>query len=204
MSEGIPRISGAQAPSAWWLFGLLALALVLLSPGGESWTQALRYEREAVLEGEVWRLLTGHLVHGSLRHLLLNEAALVVIGLLLARDYSIAAWALVVVGSMAVIDLAFVLWEPQITWYVGLSGVLHGMVAAGAVAWWRREKPALALAITAILIGKLAWEYWQGALPLADLPVVAEAHRYGALGGALVAALIEVARPDWSFRPRSL
>jgi rhomboid family GlyGly-CTERM serine protease len=204
MSEGIPRISGARTLPAWWLFGLLALAVVLLSLGGESWTHALRYEREAVLDGEVWRLITGHLVHGSGRHLLLNEAALVAIGLLLARDYSPAAWALVLVGSMAAIDLAFVLWEPQITWYVGLSGVLHGMVAAGAVAWWRREKPALALAISAVLVGKLAWEYWQGALPLADLPVVAEAHRYGAVGGALVAALIEVACPDWSFRPRSL
>jgi rhomboid family GlyGly-CTERM serine protease len=204
MSEGIPRNSGARTPPAWWLFGLLALGLVLLSLGGESWTQALRFERAAVLGGEVWRLVTGHLVHGSVRHLLLNVAALVAVGLLLARDYSPAAWVLVVTGSIASIDLAFVLWEPQIDWYVGLSGALHGMVAAGVVAWWRREKPALALAITAILVGKLAWEYWQGALPLADLPVVAEAHRYGALGGALAAVLIEVVRPDWSFRPRSL
>jgi rhomboid family GlyGly-CTERM serine protease len=204
MSEGIPRNSGPPTPPSWWVFGLAALVLVLLSLGGESWTQALRYERQAVLTGDFWRLVTGHLVHGSPRHLLLNVAALVGAGLLLARDYSPAAWLLVLTGSLASIDVAFVFWEPQIQWYVGFSGVLHGVVAAGAVAWWRREKPALALAISAVLLGKLAWEYWQGALPLADLPVVAEAHRYGALGGALVAALLEVARPGWSFRTRSL
>lgn len=204
MSEGVPRNFAVRMPPAGWLFGLLAVLLVLLSLGGESWTQALRYERDAVLTGEFWRLLTGHLVHGSPWHLLLNVAGLAAMAWLFSRDYSAAAWLLVMTGSLAAIDLGFVLWEPQITWYVGFSGVLHGVMAAGAVAWWRREKPALALALSAILLGKLAWEYWQGALPLADLPVVVEAHRYGAIGGALTAALIELTRTDWSFRPRSL
>ena len=43
---------------------------------GESGRLALRYEREAVLQGEYWRLLTGHLVHGTWLHLLLNGAGL--------------------------------------------------------------------------------------------------------------------------------
>ena len=39
------------------------------------------------------------------------------------------------VASVAMIDLGFVLFEPQLDWYVGLSGVLHGALAAGAVSW---------------------------------------------------------------------
>jgi rhomboid family GlyGly-CTERM serine protease len=205
MSEGIPRKPDAQTTATWWLFGLLGAVVVLLSLGGESWTQALRYEREAVLAGDFWRLVTGHLVHGSSRHLLLNGIGIVLVASLFPRHYPVAAWLLVLVGSMAAIDVGFVFWEPQVTWYVGLSGVLHGALAAGAIAWWRYEKKALALALSVILIGKLAWEQWRGGLPLAgSLPVVVEAHLYGATGGALVAALIQGVLPGWSFRPRSL
>ena len=79
--------------------------------------------------------------------------------------------------------------EPQLEWYVGLSGVLHGALAAGAIGWWRHESKPLALALTAVLVGKLAWEQWQGALPLSgDMPVVVDAHLYGAIGGALAGA----------------
>ena len=78
-------------------------------------------------------------------------------------------------------------------WYVGLSGVLHGALAAGAVAWWRYESKLLALLLSAIFAGKLAWEQWHGALPLSgDLPVVVDAHLYGALGGALAGVLLWV------------
>jgi hypothetical protein len=74
-----------------------------------------------------------------------------------------------------------------------MSGVLHGALAAGAVSWWRHESKPRALALIAILLGKLTWEQWHGALPFSgDMPVVVEAHLYGALGGALAAAWLAV------------
>jgi hypothetical protein len=93
--------------------------------------------------------------------------------------------------SLLAIDAGFVFYEPQLLWYVGLSGVLHGALAAGAVAWWRHESRLLALVLSVIFIGKLVWEQWHGALPLSgDLPVVVNAHLYGALGGALAGLLL--------------
>ena len=78
---------------------------------------------------------------------------------------------------------------------MGLSGVLHGALAAGAIGWWRHESRPLALALTAVLVGKLAWEQWHGALPLSgDMPVVVDAHLYGAIGGALAGACYGCAR----------
>jgi rhomboid family GlyGly-CTERM serine protease len=172
------------------MLGLLALALVLLSLLGESGRLALQYEREAVLQGEYWRLLTGHWVHGSWLHLLLNGAGLGLVASLFSRDYSAPAWLLIALFSMVAIDLGFVFYEPQLAWYVGLSGVLHGALAAGAVAWWRNESKLLALLLSVIFTGKLAWEQWHGALPLSGaLPVVVDAHLYGAIGG-LIAGLI--------------
>jgi rhomboid family GlyGly-CTERM serine protease len=132
-------------------------------------------------------------VHYSGQHLLLNGVGLALIAALFPRDYSLRGWLLILASSILTIDLGFVFLEPQIEWYVGLSGVLHGALAAGAVSWWRHESKPLALGLIAVLLGKLAWEQWHGALPLsADMPVVVDAHLYGALGGALAAAWLAV------------
>lgn len=175
------------------MLGLLALAVVLLSLLGDSGRLALRYQRDSVLHGEYWRLLTGHLVHGNWHHLLLNLAGVALIAALFPRDYSPRAWLLIGVLSLVAIDVGFVFYEPQLQWYVGLSGVLHGVLAAGAIAWWRHETKPMALLLSAIFVGKLVWEQWQGALPLSGaLPVVVDAHLYGAIGGASAGVIVWV------------
>ena len=109
---------------------------------------------------------------------------------LFSRDYSFRQWLWILLLSLAAIDVGFVFFEPQLDWYVGLSGVLHGALAAGAVAWWCHERRLLRRSLTAVLVGKLAWEQWHGALPLSgDMPVIVDAHLYGAIGG-LIAALL--------------
>lgn len=214
MTESFPRKWGAifRNPSCG-LFGLLTIALVLLAPGGDSGRQLLRYEREAVLAGEYWRLLTAHFVHGGTWHLLLNTAGLACTGVLFARDLTVGSWLLVVLLSIAAIDLGFVFCEPQLQWYLGYSGVLHGMLAAGACMCWKHGSGALGMAFGAVLAGKLVWEQWQGALPLAgELPVVVDAHLYGALGGVFAVLVLLLCSwfrqgkvpPDWPRGPSSL
>jgi rhomboid family GlyGly-CTERM serine protease len=195
MSDAVPgRFRAPTAVSSIqgaWLVGLLATVLVLLWFAGDATRNLLRYERTAVLQGEYWRLLTGHLVHGSGQHLLLNAVGLGLIAALFPREYSLRGWLLILASSVVLIDLGFVFLEPQLQWYVGLSGVLHGALAAGAIGWWQHESRPLALALTLVLIGKLTWEQWHGALPLSgDMPVVVDAHLYGAIGGALAGALL--------------
>jgi rhomboid family GlyGly-CTERM serine protease len=138
-----------------------------------------------ILEGEWWRLLTGHLVHFDRHHLLLNLAGLALIGALFPTEYSPGAWILIVLTSVAAIDAGFLFLRPSLAWYVGASGVLHGALAAGAIKWWREQPRWLAAALTAILVGKLVWEQTHGALPLSgNMPVVVDAHLFGAIGGA--------------------
>jgi rhomboid family GlyGly-CTERM serine protease len=197
MSDGLsglaPSISrlARQWMSGRWLLGLLIASLVLLSLLGEHGRLLLRYEREAVLQGEYWRLLTGHWVHGSWLHLGLNCAGVGLIAALFPNHYSARQWLLIGLLSLIAIDLGFVFWEPQLTWYVGLSGILHGALAAGGMAWWRYETKRLALALSVIFVGKLAWEQWHGALPLSGgLAVVVDAHLYGAIGGAIAGTIL--------------
>lgn len=190
---------------ACWLLGLICVAVVLIALGGEAGRLALRYERAAVLAGQFWRLVTGHLVHSSAAHLLLNLAGLGLIAGLFPKDYSLRQWLLIAAFSLASIDLGFVFYEPQLQWYVGLSGLLHGALAAGAVAWWRHETRLLALTLSVIFVAKLVWEQVHGALPFSgDMEVIVNAHLYGAMGGALAAFLIWFRLQDWWARPPSL
>lgn len=190
---------------ACWLLGLLCAAVVLIALGGEPVRLALRYERAAVLAGEFWRLVTGHLVHSSAAHLLLNLAGLGLVAGLFPKDYSLGQWLLIAVASLLCIDLGFVFYEPQLHWYVGLSGLLHGFLAAGAVAWWRHETRLLALLLSVIFVAKLVWEQVHGSLPFSgDMEVIVDAHLYGAIGGTLAALWIWCRLQDWSARPPSL
>jgi rhomboid family GlyGly-CTERM serine protease len=182
---------------ASWFLGLLAAVLVLSWLGDESVRNALRYERTAVLDGEYWRLLTAHFVHGTAMHMLLNLAGLALVAALFARDYSLGEWLLILLVSIATIDAGFVFYEPQLRWYVGFSGALHGALAAGAVAWVRHESRYLALGLILLVVCKLAWEQWRGALPFSgDMEVIVDAHLYGAIGGALAAGMLWLRRRD--------
>ena len=171
---------------------LLGAALLLLLPtlagnGGQAW---LRYERGALAQGQWWRLLTAHLVHLDLRHALLNAAGLALVWVLFARAYSPKAWLAILLGAAAAIDAGLWLGDSTVQWYVGSSGVLHGAMAAGALAHIRRgERDGWVLA--ALLAVKLLYEQTHGALPFSGKdPVVVDAHLYGVLGGAAVAAFL--------------
>ena len=171
---------------------LLCAALLLVLPtlageGGQAW---LRYERGALAQGQWWRLVTAHLVHLDVRHALLNTAGLALVWMLFARDYSPKAWLVILLAAMAAIDAGLWLGDSTVQWYVGSSGVLHGAMAAGALAHIRRgERDGWVLA--ALLAAKLLYEQSVGALPLSGHdPVVVDAHLYGVLGGTVSAAFL--------------
>lgn len=165
---------------------LACLALVAPELWGESARLLLRYDRSALARGEWWRLATGHLVHMSLEHAVMNALGLALLWALFARDYSPRAWVLIVVASAAAIDLGLWIGDSTLQWYVGSSGVLHGVLAAGAAAHLRQgDRDGWLLG--ALLIGKITYEQTVGALPLVAGPVIVDAHLYGALGGLLAA-----------------
>jgi rhomboid family GlyGly-CTERM serine protease len=168
---------------------LLAAVLVAVQLAAAGNPAGLRYERSAVLAGEAWRLITGHLVHGDAAHLGWNLLGVALVGLLFGRGYRPWQWLAVLAAALLVIDLGFLLLEPQLAWYVGFSGALHGLMAAGLVAWLWRARDAVTWLVAAIFCAKLAWEHAAGPLPFTaesmSLPVVHAAHTYGAVGGAL-------------------
>jgi rhomboid family GlyGly-CTERM serine protease len=165
-------------------------ALLFLALTGEPGRLLLRYDRAALAAGQAWRLLTAHLVHLDLRHALLNGCGLALMWALFARDYPARQWLLVVLGAMVAIGAGLWLCDSTVQWYVGSSGVLHGVMAAGAFAHLRRREPD-GWVLAGFLAAKLVWEQWVGPLPLAGGVVVVDAHLYGVIGGAAVAAFLK-------------
>jgi membrane associated rhomboid family serine protease len=88
------------------------------------------------------------------------------------------------------IDAGLWLLDSTVQWYVGSSGALHGIMAAGALAHLRRREPD-GWILAGFVVAKLTWEHWVGPLPLAGGVVVVDAHLYGVIGGAAVAAFLK-------------
>jgi len=179
-------------PAAWVLPGVIAVTLALLQLAGNGAASVLRYDRERILQGNAWRLLTGHLVHADFPHLAWNLFGIVLVWALFAGEFTAGSWIAVMLASTAAIDLGFLAFEPGLEWYVGFSGVLHGLMAAGLVAWLRERRDPLIVVVAVLFVGKLVWEHVRGPLPFTAgtlaVAVVHEAHTYGAIGGALCAA----------------
>lgn len=174
---------------------LLAAVALLLLPlaGGNSLTGALRYTRSGIIDGQWWRLLTGHIVHLDARHALLNAAGLALLWALFARSFRPWQWLLAVVLILAAVDAGLWYLSPRIHWYVGASALLHGVFACGAVAMIRGGE-RLGWVAALVFAAKLAWEQLQGPLPLSGGPVVTASHLYGAAGGLLAGLLLRPRR----------
>jgi len=181
-----------------WLAILAIFAVCLvLAVGGDEVRELGRYQRDAIENGEYWRLVSGHLVHLGFGHLWPNLAALVVIGALFEGVFRNGDWWRASIASAAAIDLGLYVLDPSVDWYVGLSGVLHGFVAAGALALLLRQD-MLGAALAVGLGGKLLFEQIVGPVPFTAAsvggPVVVAAHLYGAAGGLLAETAAYIVR----------
>ncbi len=176
---------------------LVALAVFLLPElDGQGARAALAYERGAVAQGQVWRLLSAHFVHLDLEHATLNGMGLVLMWALFARDYSPLRWLAIYGAACLAVSGGLWFFSSDIDWYVGASGALHGVMTAGTLAHLRRgDLDGWILAV--FIVAKLSYEQFAGALPFAGSPdTVVDAHLYGAIGGLATAWVIRPGHGD--------
>ena len=181
----------------------IALVTIVIALAGPEAQQGLRYERSGVFAGAVWRLFTAHFVHLGWGHLLMNMAALGLIWGLAWRTLPVSAWLAISLASLSSVSAGLLIFNPGLEWYVGLSGMLHGLFAAGIVAslaapahpgahgigaaLTTRIGHRFEIGLLLALCGKVAWEQLYGPLPgsteFAGGAVVVDAHFYGLMGG---------------------
>jgi rhomboid family GlyGly-CTERM serine protease len=174
--------------SRWYWPAGIALVCIAFAFGGDAARIAFRWE-QATLAAEPWRALTGHLLHLDGNHLILNLAGFAALWALVGDAWRTRDWSLAAVFIALVISVGL-LASDGLAWYVGLSGVLHGLLAMGAVGL-RHEWRAGAAIIVLFLVVKGVSESTIGAP--ADDTIVA-AHWWGAGAGfvaGIMAALVQ-------------
>lgn len=167
----------------------IALLALLVAAGGNEAKDALRYDRLAIVSGQGWRVFSAHFAHLGWAHLWMNLAGLALVWILVGNTLSWQRWLAVFLCSCLGVSLGLLAFNPELRWYVGLSGVLHGLLCAGSIMGIRqgdgRSWPLLIL-----VWGKLIWEQLAGPLPgsaaTAGGAVIVDAHFYGALAGTLI------------------
>ena len=170
---------------------LVGVVLLLLAPeiDGSAAREWLRYDRPRIEAGEWWRLLSAHFVHLDLEHAVLNSLGVVLMWALFARDYSPGRWLAIYLGSSLAVGVGLWFLSPEVEWYVGASGALHGVMTAGTLAHLRRgDLDGWILA--AFIVVKLSYEQLAGALPFEEhATTIVDAHLYGAIGGVGLALI---------------
>lgn len=170
--------------------GLAPLLLQLLLP--EAALGWLEYRREEILAGELWRLLSGHWLHYSARHALLDGFALAALAYALGGTRRLALYLLLLAPLLSGLLLLI---APDMTSYRGASGLV--MVLAGTLSralWTTRPawRPAIA-AIALLLFAKIAADALGLGGSLAGLPegvtVAWRAHAAGLILGMLAGRL---------------
>lgn len=102
----------------------------------------LEYDRAAILDGQWWRMVTGHLTHYGWWHLLTNLGYLVLL-VALTRKSTVPGWPVYwLLGAMAV-SVGLLLEPEPLLHYRGSSALLYGLTVWCAMALARHGRPFL-------------------------------------------------------------
>jgi len=147
------------------------------------------YSREAIVGHEYWRLFTGHLFHTNYAHFLLNSLAIILLWALHGQFYSIKNYIALFIFSAILISSAIFFTDPNMSTYVGLSGVLHAFFVWGALKdIQHKDKTGYVLLLGALV--KVGHEQFFGAsedlAALINANVAIDAHLWGGISGVVV------------------
>ena len=172
---------------------LLALWYSLVSESTLQ-TSLFVYQRNFIDTGQWWRLITAHFMHSNVIHFAVNILGLFLLWLL-HGEYSRPKSLFINVLLLCVgISLSIYVWSVSIFWYVGLSGVLHGLFAWGVVIDIYLKRKTGYLLLIGLIIKILDEQFFASSQYMSDLigvSVAIDAHLYGAAIG-LCLGLVKV------------
>lgn len=157
------------------------------------WVEALQYNRHTVFHGEPWRFFTANFVHLGWPHFWMNMGALGLIWLMFAKRFNTFEWCGIFIISALIVSAGVHYHNPEFNYYVGLSGVLHGLIIAGVLRELAVDR-IYAVAVGLLTLIKLGYEQLNGALPGSEATaggtVLVDSHLFGAIGGAVAVLLL--------------
>jgi rhomboid family GlyGly-CTERM serine protease len=180
---------------ALMFFILTGITSTLLWMLGDSALIALRYDRSGIFSGQLYRLLSGHIVHSNGWHLLLNLTSLGMIGLLFSQHLSRRIWLFVFVLSALIISTCYLWIAPEYEYYVGLSAVLYAVIIIGALLDIK-EQPLIAMIILLLVSARVIWQQYSGSMDslamLIEDRVAIESHLFGICTGYFLGIILVI------------
>jgi len=116
----------------------------------------LSFNRIAISNYEIWRLISGGLVHANELHLLLNILGLFCLLMLYELQIKVIIWCFVSLSLVFSINAILYLFLPSTIFYLGFSGALHGLFVWYSIQEWRRKHSWYPALVMLLLITKLS------------------------------------------------
>ncbi|MBY4677419.1 rhombosortase [Marinobacterium arenosum] len=162
----------------------VGLASLLLANFGELLDWCFDYD--AVIQGQWWRLISGHLVHSSASHLCWDLLAFSLAAGYLERRSRTLLCACLLVGLLSV-DLLLLSDLSPLARYCGLSGLLYAPLTVALFLHGRRQHGPLGWLPLLMVAGKTALELIDNStlIVAGGWPGYPTAHLAGGLGGML-------------------
>ena len=183
----------------YWLYlaiFCLVLLLAVLEPVSSNY---LMFDRQLINSGEFWRLFSAHFVHLSNTHMLGNLLAVCLLGYIAGEYLNNLRGVLLLLWCVLVVGLGLYFFADHLERYVGLSGVLHGLLlVAPFVSKFYSRKVALSFLVVIML--KVGWEQsgFYDDMAMAETiggRVETRAHLFGMLAGLMYLLL-------WAFKSK--
>lgn len=147
----------------------------------------LYFSSEAIIKGDIWRLVTGHFIHADASHLFWNGLGMAVLGTLI-EQHSKTQWGLALLAG--IVSVSALLLSPLSTLdnYCGLSGVLNTFLLLITWLEWKLTRSWLMVAIACGSVAKAIAEVYLGESLLTHIswPPYAWSHVAGLAGGFLI------------------
>lgn len=145
------------------------------------------FDQQLIQQGQLWRLLTGHISHTSLSHLQWDLLAFAIAAGYLelhSRRLLLAA----LLTGLILLDTHLLSPLASISQYAGLSGILFAPLLISLVIFARKQPAINSWLPLLICLTKLIWEQFsqQALLSQSPWPAYPFAHLLGALAGLIV------------------
>lgn len=179
--------SSTQFFSAWW-FSLLVLVVILTTAAfGESVTQALSLKRSAIDNGEWWRIITSQFVHLSTNHTLMNATGYIILCFGFRKEVTATEEMITLFISTIGVGLGLYWFNPEIAWYVGLSGAIYGLLVSNVMIG-AKKTPYLSAFFLFFVVTKIVYEQFFAGADRATETIIGgeiaiDSHLYGAVVG---------------------
>jgi rhomboid family GlyGly-CTERM serine protease len=149
----------------------------------------LAYDRDQINDFQWWRLITGHFLHTNTVHLLLNTVGLTLLWALHGYYYNIARYLIQFFALCLGTSISLYLFSEQMGWYVGLSGVLHGLFVIGAYFDIKQKIKTGWLMFIGVWLKVIHEQIFGASEEVAQLiaaNVAIDAHLYGTMTGSII------------------